>query len=85
MSKKLTESEIAYILDHKTVTEWSGLSLAERVARFHRQFPDRRITVYRLRKVYRQHLYKKKKIRRTKIIQPAHQKKIDEEAREAKF
>ena len=40
--------------------------------------------MYYLRKVYREAGVKKKKIRRTKIIEPAHQVKIDAEALVAK-
>lgn len=53
----------------------------ERVVRFHRQFPDKRITPYKLRKLYRQHGIKKKKILKTKIISPKLKVKIKAEAR----
>jgi hypothetical protein len=56
----------------------------ERVVRFHRQFPDKRITPYQLRKVYYQHGIKKKKILKTKIISAAHKLKINKEALIAK-
>ena len=61
---------------------WAGLSIAERRVRFHRQFPGSKISIYYLRKAYREARIRKKKIRRTKIITPAHKAKIRLEALE---
>ena len=51
---------------------------------FHRKFPDKKLTIYRLRKVYREHGIKRKKIRNTKVITESQKKKIYGEAVEAR-
>ena len=80
----MLQEHIDYIVSNETIIDWAGLSLNERVVRFHRRFPDKRITWYRLRKVYYQHGIKKKKIVRTKIIQKDLAEKIRKEAIHAK-
>ena len=50
----------------------------------HRKFPQRKLSVYYIRKVYQDYNIKKKKIRKTKIVTHNHQLKIDQEAKEAR-
>ena len=50
----------------------------------HRKFPERRLSMYHLLKVYKQHGIKKKKIRKTKIITEQHRQRIHEECLVAK-
>ena len=50
----------------------------------HRKFPDRRLSVYYLRKVYREHGIKKKKIQKQKSFPIKHKKRIHDECLEAK-
>lgn len=58
--------------------------MQERRIRFGRQFPGSKISIYYLRKAYKMAGIKKKKIRRTKIIAPAHKAKIRLEALKVK-
>jgi len=44
------------------------MSLEERCAKFMNFFKGKKITPYKLRKIYREHRIRKKKIRHTKII-----------------
>ena len=44
---------------------------------FHRQFPEKRITIYRLRKAYREAGIKLKKIQTTKIVTKGQQARIE--------
>ena len=46
---------------------WATKSLEERVMLFKRRYPDSKITVYKLRKLYKKMKIKKKFIQRTKI------------------
>ena len=46
---------------------WATKSLEERVMLFKRRYPDSKITVYKVRKLYKKMKIKKKFIQRTKI------------------
>lgn len=50
----------------------------------HRRFPQRKLSLYHLRQVYRQHMIRKKKIKRTKLVTLDQRAKIHAEALEAK-
>ena len=84
VSKKLSSEHIAFLVSKETLVSQAGLSMAERLIRFHRAFPGKRTTLYYLRRTYQLHGIKKKKIRRTKIISPQHRLKIHKEALQAK-
>ena len=73
----MTSSQIEYLTSHATLDKWVGLSLEERRVMFHRQFPDKRISIYRLRKAYREAGIKLKKIQTTKIVTKGQQAKIE--------
>ena len=62
------------------MTDWAGYSLEARCRLFHRRFPDKKLTLYRLCKVYREHGIKKKKIKKTEIISTKKKKDIKEKA-----
>ena len=47
---------------------------------FTRRFPGKKLTVYRLRKVYRDHGIRRKKIKNSKVITDFQKKKIYKEA-----
>ena len=51
----------------ETLRQWAGRSLEERCKLFHRRFPELRISLYSLRKIYRLHHIKKKKLRMGKV------------------
>ena len=63
----------------------TGLTLEERAIRLSRRFPGRKKSVYYLRKAYRDHGVKKRKIVRTKIISPQQEAKIREQAIEMRL
>ena len=65
------------------MTEWTGLTLAERCRRFEIRYPERRLTIYRLLKVYRESGIRRKKIKRTKLIDDQKREQIREQAVEA--
>jgi hypothetical protein len=46
---------------------------------FHRRFPSRKLSLYFLRKAYREAKIKKKKIRKTKLVRKEKQHKLQEE------
>ena len=66
--ERLTAAELEHVLSPETLKSWAGLSLQERTLRLSRHFSMRRVSIYYLRKAYRQHGIKKKKIRHTKLI-----------------
>ena len=49
-----------------TLEKWAGCSLKQRTIYFHRQFPDKRIAVTSLRRLYQKHGIKRKKVRQEK-------------------
>ena len=57
-----------FLLSDRTFKQWAGKSLDERVALFKNKYPYAHITIYKLRKFYRQNKIKKKSITLTKII-----------------
>ena len=59
------------------------LGLAGRCARFHRQFPEMRISVGKIREIYRQRLVRRKMLREEKMVTRDHLSRIDADARRA--
>jgi len=68
MTNKLQPCHIEYLTSEGSLTEWAGFSLQQRCKLFHRRFPEKKLTIYMLRKVYRSIGIKKKKIKNTEII-----------------
>ena len=66
----LSQDHIDYLTSPETLNEWSGKSLAKRCVLFHRHFGTHRINPTLLRKVYRLHKIKRKRIKLTKEIKP---------------
>ena len=59
------------------------LSLAGRCARFHRQYPEMRISVNKIREIYKKHMVRRKVLQEQKMVTRPHLQRIDEEARRA--
>ena len=66
----LNEEHIEFLTSEETLQRWSGKSLARRCTLFHRHFGNHRINPTLLRKVYRLHKIKRKRIKLTKLIKP---------------
>ena len=63
----LKSHEIDWVVTLSTLKKQIALSLADRVKQFQREFPTAKMNVTLLRKIYRQHGVKKKKIRFYKV------------------
>ena len=72
--------QVDYLVSSETLRSWVGLTQHQRIKMFHRRWPEKRLTVYRLRKVYRDHGIRRKKIRHTKVVTESQKKKIQAEA-----
>ena len=64
--RKLDQEHLDFLLNQRTLEQWSGLTLQERTVRFHRVYPDKRIAVTSLRRLYLKHGINRKKIRQEK-------------------
>ena len=64
--RMLDQLHIDYLLNQRTLEQWSGLTMKERTIRFHRLFTDKRIAVTSLRRLYHNHGIKRKKVRQEK-------------------
>ena len=49
-----SEEQVKYLVSHDTLHSWATRSLAERVQLFKRRYPTSKITIYKLRKLYRE-------------------------------
>ena len=78
--QKFTPEQIQYLCDNKTIEEWVGYTLRQRCKAFEMKFPDTKMTLYHLTKIYREVGIRKKKIRKTKIVDLGRQQHIKEEA-----
>ena len=78
--QKFTPEQIQYLCDNKTIEEWVGYTLRQRCKAFEMKFPDTKMTLYHLTKIYREVGIRKKKIRKTKIVDPSRHQHIKEEA-----
>ena len=64
--RKLDQEHLDFLLNQRTLEQWSGLTLQERTVRFHRVYTDKRIAVTSLRRLYLKNGIKRKKIRHEK-------------------
>ena len=67
--------QVEYITCAETLTRWASKSLEERVSLLRRRYPNSKISLYKLRKLYAQHKIKKKVLRIEKI--PRHASLMD--------
>ena len=65
---KLDQQHFDFLLNHKTLELWAGLTMKERTKLFHRNFPDKRVSVSSLRRLYIKNKMKRKKVRLEKIV-----------------
>ena len=69
--RKLDQEHIDFLTSQDTLTRWAGRTLKERSKLFHRTYPDKRIAITSLRRLYLKHRIKRKKVRQEKI-KPGH-------------
>ena len=58
------------------------MTMKMRTKLFHRQFPDKRIAVTSLRRLYLKHKVKRKKVRQDKYLPPGTQQRFEYQRRE---
>jgi len=61
--RKLDQEHVDFLTSPKTLEIWAGETLRMRTILFHRQFPNKRIAVTSLRRLYLRHGIKRKKVR----------------------
>ena len=65
---KLEQEHVDFLLNHRTLELWAGLTMKERALRFHRKFTDKRVSVTSLRRLYLKNGIKRKKVRQEKKL-----------------
>ena len=65
---KLGPEHIWFLTSLHTLEQWSGKTMKERTVLFHRQFPDKRIAVTSLRRLYLKHKVRRKRVRHVKVM-----------------
>ena len=68
--RRLGEEHVAFLLSERVLEQWSGRTMKERTVLFHRQFPDKRIAVTSLRRLYLKHKVRRKRVRHVKVMPP---------------
>mgnify|MGYP003300168754 FL=1 len=66
--RKLEQKHIDFLLSSHTLEQWAGLTMKQRQVRFHRWFPDKRIAITSLRRLYIRNGVKRKKVRQEKYL-----------------
>ena len=70
--RQLGQAHYDFLFDLRTLEMWAGKTLKERTVLFHRQFPDKRIAITSLRRLYLKNKIRRKKVRQDKFV-PANQ------------
>jgi len=70
LARKLDQEHIDFLINPRQLEIWSGLTMKHRTILFHRQFPDKRIAVTSLRRLYLKNGIKRKKVRQEKAMPP---------------
>ena len=70
-SRELDQLHVDFLTNPETLRVWAGRSMKERAILFHRKFPNKRIAVTSLRRLYLRKGIKRKVVRQEKI-KPAH-------------
>ena len=52
LARKLGPEHLRFLTSMHTLEQWSGLTMKQRTVLFHRSFPDKRIAVTSLRRLY---------------------------------
>lgn len=79
-SFRFSQEHLAFLYDTKTMEEWVGYTLKQRCKAFEMKFPGTKMTLYHLTRLYKEAGIRKKKIRKTKIVDPARKEHIHQEA-----
>jgi len=66
--RRLDQEHVNFLTDFRTLELWAGLTMKQRTVLFHRQFPDKRIAVTSLRRLYLRHKIRRKKVRLEKTM-----------------
>ena len=69
------------MINPETLKFWAGRTLKERVILFHRKFPNKRIAVTSLRRLYQQKKIKRKVVRQEKVKPPHIREAFDQKRR----
>ncbi len=66
--RKISPEHVQFLTSLHTLEQWSGLTMRQRTILFHRWFPDKRIAVTSLRRLYLRHGIRCKKVRLEKTM-----------------
>ena len=66
--RKLGPEHVGFLTSLHTLEQWSGLTMKQRTVLFHRRFPDKRIAVTSLRRLYLRHGIRRKRVRLEKAM-----------------
>ena len=61
--RELGPEHVQFLTSMRTLEQWSGLTMKQRTVLFHRRFPDKRIAITTLRRLYLRHGIRCKKVR----------------------
>ena len=82
LSRLLEDKHIQFLTDAKTLELWSGKTLKERCILFHRKFPNKKIAVTSLRRLYLKNKLRRKKVRQDKYLPCSYSESFAEQCRE---
>ena len=71
-ARKLDQCHVDYLIGERTLERWAGRTLQERAALFTAAFPDKKIAVTTLRRLYLKHGIKRKRVVLAKVVPPRH-------------
>ena len=80
---KFTAEQVAFASSPATLKMQIGMSLAQRCAAFEKKYAGKKMTVYYLRKIYREAGIRRKKIKKTKIVDEQQRARMKQQAIEA--
>ena len=66
--RKLGPEHLHFLTSLHTLEQWSGMTMKQRTILFHRRFPDKRIAITSLRRLYLRHGIRRKKVRLEKTM-----------------
>ena len=66
--RKLGPEHLKFLTSMHTLEQWSGMTMKQRTVLFHRRFPDKRIAITTLRRLYLWHGIRCKKVRLEKSM-----------------
>ena len=79
--RKLEQEHIDFLVSKDTLQLWAGKIMKERCKLFHRKFPNKRIAVTTLRRLYLKNKVRRKKVRQEKYLPDKFKLKYDDERR----